>query len=164
MPANKKYSNERLVQALRTSRSIRQALVSIGMAPAGGNYLTAHRLIQDLGIDTSHMLGMGWNKGNVLGLVAPNTIPLEDILVEGSTYTNTSRIKTRLIASGLKKACCEHCGLSEWNGQGISLELNHMNGDRFDHRMENLQLLCPNCHAQTETYRGKNMGNSRRRK
>ena len=159
----KRYPEEELVEAIRTSRSIRQALMKVGIAPYGGNYATVRMLIKKHNIDTSHMTGQGWNKGDILGLVLFNTIPLEEILVEDSTYTNTSRIRTKLIASGLKKACCEHCGLSEWNGQGISLELNHINGDRFDHRIENLQLLCPNCHAQTDTYRGKNMGNSSRR-
>ena len=159
----KKYPEEELVEAIRTSRSIRQALMKVGIAPYGGNYATVRMLIEKYHIDTSHMTGQGWNKGDILGLALFNTIPLEEILVEDSNYTNTSRIRTKLIASGLKEACCESCGLSEWNGQGISLELNHINGDRFDHRIENLQLLCPNCHAQTHTYRGKNWGRGARR-
>lgn len=126
--------------------------------PAGGNYATVHKLIKELNIDISHLTGQGWSKGDRLGLAAMNTIPLEKILVKGSTYTNTARIKKRLVFAGLKLEICETCGLETWRGQPIPLELNHLNGDRFDHRLENLQLLCPNCHAQTPSYRGKNSG------
>jgi len=158
---NKKYPEEELVEAIRTSRSIRQALMKVGIAPYGGNYATVRMLIEKYQIDVSHMTGQGWNKGDIMGLKAYRTHSLEEILVRNSHYTNTCRLRTRLAAAGLKKAVCEKCGLTEWNGEKISLELNHMNGDRFDHRIGNLELLCPNCHAQTETYRGKNMGNSR---
>jgi hypothetical protein len=159
----KKYPEDELVEAIKTSRSIRQALMKVGIAPYGGNYATVRMLIKKYDIDTSHMMGWGWNKGDTLGLATGYTIPLEMILVEDSSYTNTSRLRARLIAAGLKNAVCEKCGLTEWNSEKISLELNHINGDRFDHRIDNLQLLCPNCHAQTHTYRGKNMGNGARR-
>jgi len=163
MRGKKKVPDEALVEALKNSRSIRQALTKVGLAPYGGNYVRAHNLIVEFKLDTSHMTGQGWNRGDILGLAARNRIPLEDILLRNSTYSNTWRIRSRLIHAGLKKAMCEVCGLTEWNGKQISLELNHINGDRFDHRIENLQLLCPNCHAQTPTYRGKNWGNGARR-
>lgn len=153
------HSKEKLREALETSRSIRQALEKVGLVPAGGNYATAHQLIKDLNMDTSHMRGQGWSRGIPSGIPAPNKIPLEEILVKDSTYTNSHRIKKRLIDIGLKEATCEACRLSEWKGRPIALELNHINGDRFDHRLDNLQLLCPNCHAQTPYYRGKNIGN-----
>lgn len=163
MPAKRKRNNEKLVEALKTCRSIRQALIQAGLAPYGGNYVTARRLIRELNIDTSHMTGQGWNRGDIMGLSLRNTIPLEQILVAASTYTNTSQLRSRLINSGIKKAACEVCGLTTWNGDKISLELNHINGDRSDHRIENLQVLCPNCHAQTDTYRGRNWGNGSRK-
>lgn len=155
MPS-KRYSEDCFVEALKSSRSIRQALIKVGLAPYGGNYVTARKLIQEFQIDTSHMTGQGWNKGDIMGLRLFNLIPLAEILVENSSYTDTPKLRRRLIEAALKEAACECCGLSEWNGQQISLELNHMNGDRFDHRIKNLQILCPNCHAQTDTYRGKN--------
>lgn len=163
MPARKKQSPDELVEALRTSRSIRQALMKVGLAPYGGNYVTARKLIEEHGIDTSHMTGRGWNKGAVMDLARYHRIPLENILIKGSTYSNTATLISRLLKNGLKEPLCEKCGRTHWNGEKISLELNHVNGDRFDHRIENLQLLCPNCHAQTPTYRGKNWGNGARK-
>jgi len=88
-------------------------------------------------------------------------IPLSEILVENSGYTNIARLKIRLLREGLLEAKCygEGCGLTEWRGQPISLQLDHINGDNLDHRIENLRLLCPNCHSQTETFAGKNKRN-----
>ena len=68
------------------------------------------------------------------------------------------RLKRRLIEQGLKETRCELCGLDTWNGQPIPLELDHINGKRDDNRLDNLRVLCPNCHAQTPTYRGRNIG------
>jgi hypothetical protein len=152
----RKYTKEALRDALATSYSIAQALRRVGLVPAGGNYATAHKLIKELRIDTSHMTGQGWNKEDVLGICGWNRKPLEKILVRGSTYTNTDRLKRRLIEAGLKEHACESCRRQTWNDEKIPLELNHVNGDRLDHRLENLQLLCPNCHSQTSSYRGKN--------
>ncbi len=159
MPRRRKYPVEDLKEALETSRSIRQALIKVGMKPEGANYTTIYKIIDEMNIDTSHMTGQGWNRGDIMGLSLFNTIPLEEILVENSTYTNTQNLKKRIIAAGLKEHICEKCGLKTWNDSEIALELNHVNGNRFDHRLENLQLLCPNCHAQTDNYRGKNIKN-----
>jgi hypothetical protein len=104
------------------------------------------------------MRGQAWNRG-LSGFSASNKIPLKEILVRDSTYTNSNRLKKRLIDSGLKKASCEECHLEAWNGEPSSLELDHINGDRFDHRLKNLQLLFLDCHVPTPYYRGKNTGN-----
>jgi hypothetical protein len=83
-------------------------------------------------------------------------IPLEEILVVGRTQNSRKNIKIRLINAGLKEDKCEGCGLTEWKGKKITMELHHINGINNDDRLENLEFLCPNCHAQTETYGGKN--------
>ncbi len=83
-------------------------------------------------------------------------IAIADILVEDSTYTNTNHLRRRLIEEGIKQARCEGCGLAEWKGAAIPLQLDHVNGRRSDNRLENLRILCPNCHAQTATWCGKN--------
>lgn len=85
-------------------------------------------------------------------------IPINDILNGYHPQYQSNKLRIRLIKEGIKKAKCENCKNYEWMGYPISLELDHVNGDNKDHRIENLRILCPNCHAQTDTYRGKNIG------
>jgi DNA-binding CsgD family transcriptional regulator len=85
----------------------------------------------------------------------PNATPLSELLVAG-TYRGRYNLKSRLIKEGLKTGCCERCGLEAWRGAQITMALHHINGDRLDNRLENLELLCPNCHSQTDTYAGRN--------
>ena len=141
--------------AVSSSLSVRQVLSRIGLVPAGGNYKTVHNRIERLGLDTSHFTGAGWNVGARYRMVG-QPFSWDGILVENSAYTSTFRLRNRLIEYGLKEAKCEGCGLAEWRKEPIPLELHHVNGINNDHRLANLQLLCPNCHALTENYRGKN--------
>lgn len=85
------------------------------------------------------------------------SIPLEEILVENSTY-QSNKLRKRLLKAGIKLPCCEMCNRTEWMGSPIPLELDHINGNKHDNRLFNLRVICPNCHATTETYRGKNIG------
>jgi 5-methylcytosine-specific restriction endonuclease McrA len=78
-------------------------------------------------------------------------------LVDGRTV-NRGHLKGRLLGAGLKEGRCELCGINEWRGEPLSLALHHVNGDGQDNRLENLQLLCPNCHSQTPNFSGRNMG------
>jgi Zn finger protein HypA/HybF involved in hydrogenase expression len=68
---------------------------------------------------------------------------------------NRTHLKGRLIAEGLKENRCEECGLTEWLGRPLSMALHHVNGDGRDNRLENLRLLCPNCHSQTDNFAGR---------
>jgi hypothetical protein len=83
-------------------------------------------------------------------------IPTEEILEGLHPYYQTLKLKHRLIKEKLIEYKCVSCKISEWNNKPITLQLDHINGDCSDHRRENLQLLCPNCHSQTETWCGKN--------
>jgi hypothetical protein len=148
------YSDNDIIEAVKTSTSIRQVLIKIGLVGKGGNYKIIHRSIKRLGLDTNHFTGQGHLKGKSNDW-APK-IPFDKILIENSPYLNTSCLRQRLIKEGLKEARCECCGNTEWLGHPISLELEHINGNHNDNRIENLKILCPNCHAQTPTYRGKN--------
>ena len=157
MAANRKClsTDDEFRLAVTKSLSVRQVLGQIGLVPAGGNYKTVHSRIAKLGLDTSHFTGAGWNVGlryRSFGRKAG----LEEILVENSPYAFTHGLRGRLIKEGWKEHRCEECNLIEWRGCPIPLELHHNNGINNDHRIDNLQLLCPNCHAQTRNYRGKN--------
>ena len=66
------------------------------------------------------------------------------------------KLRRKLIEDGLKQEKCEECGISEWMGNPIVLELHHKDGNRYNNSLDNLQILCPNCHSQTDTYRSKN--------
>lgn len=88
-----------------------------------------------------------------------NKCKLEDILSGKYPEYQTYKLKNRLLLEGIKENKCEICGITEWNGNPISMELHHIDGNRFNHSLENLQMLCPNCHSQTETFRAKNLKN-----
>jgi len=105
-------------------------------------------------VDVSHFRLTAWNKGMRLGSTGR---PLTEYLVVGSTC-KSSWLRQRLVEEGIFEPECATCGNATWQGRPIPLELEHKNGNRNDNRLENLELLCPNCHALTPTYRGRNIG------
>lgn len=98
-----------------------------------------------------------WSDAVHRGLITPRPAfkPLEEIFA-ANTRRSRGHLKARLLRLGLKHRTCERCGISEWRDQPLSVALHHINGDRLDNRLENLELLCPNCHSQTDTYSGRN--------
>lgn len=148
-----KWTKEDYEKAVASSHSIAGVCRCLGLKPIGGNYRIVHNAIEMYHLDTSHFTGQGWNVG--LRFNPKKKQKIEDILIENSTY-QSFKLKRRLIKEKLKDELCEMCGLREWRGYPIPLELHHVNGNNRDNRMENLQLLCPNCHALTENYRGLN--------
>ncbi|RYE90889.1 MAG: HNH endonuclease, partial [Cytophagaceae bacterium] len=147
-------TDEEFRQAVAESLSVRQVLERVGLVPAGGNYKTVQARMERLELDTSHFTGAGWNVG-ARYKACGRKATLEEILVENSSYAFTHGLRSRLLKEGWKQHKCEQCGLTEWCGQPIPLELHHHNGTNNDHRISNLRLLCPNCHALTDNYRGK---------
>jgi len=124
------------------------------MRAAGGNHLTLQKYVEIWGIPTDHFDPLFAQRRQL----RREPRPLEEILVENSTYSRGS-LKRRLYATGLKQRNCELCGQGEeWQGRRMALILDHINGVANDNRLENLELLCPNCHAFTPTYRGRNIG------
>lgn len=94
-----------------------------------------------------------WNKGKILH-------DDEHVFSEGSKYA-TSYLKKILLQKNMKDYSCERCGITEWNNEKLVLELDHIDGVSNNNRVDNLRFLCPNCHSQTPTFRGRNSGNTR---
>ncbi len=80
-------------------------------------------------------------------------LPIHEVIAHAKSR---SHLKRRLLAAGIVANCCEACGISQWRGRPLAIQIDHINGNSKDHRLENLRMLCPNCHAQTETFAGKN--------
>jgi hypothetical protein len=147
------WTDEDLRAAVAATFTIAQVIRAVGLIPAGGNYDQVQRRIRELGIDTSHFKGRGWNRGTKL---QPQAIALSKLLVAGR-WTASHKLKLRLFREGLKEAKCELCGWCERAPDGrIPVELDHINGDKNDNRLENLRILCPNCHSLQPTHRGLN--------
>jgi hypothetical protein len=150
-----KITDEVFTEAVRESFSVAGVLKRLELNVTGGNYSNFHKRVKQLCLDTSHFTGQGHLKGKTHNWT--KSIPLEEVLTEESYY-NRFHLKRRLLNKGLLNYACAKCGISEWNGKRLSLQLEHINGVNNDHRLENLCLLCPNCHSQTDTYAGKNIG------
>jgi hypothetical protein len=155
VPNKRKWTDELLIEAVKTSLSIRMVIIKLGLIPAGGNYDQVKARIKALSLDTSHFTGMGWHTGNRVRAMIPAK-PLEDLLVLGSDV-QSYKLKHKLFNSGVKNPECELCEWAEKSIDGrIPVELDHINGDSSDNRVENLRILCPNCHSLQPTHRGKN--------
>ena len=155
MPKRRSWTDEELIKAVAICKSYRGVLIQIGLIPAGGNYVHVARRIRELALDTKHFTGKGWNTGWKFDPRIPIQ-PLDSLLIkDGETQSNT--LKRRLFAAGLKSPKCELCGWCKKSEDGrVPVELDHVNGDRRDNRLENLRILCPNCHSLQPTHRGKN--------
>lgn len=155
MPKPRKWNEKKLIEVVKTSKSYRSVISKLGLIPAGGNYEQIKFYIQKLNISIKHFTGGAWNKG-MKGTKRP-LIPMEKILIKNSNY-QSYKLKNRLYDSNLKKPVCEECGWAKKSEDGrVPLELDHINGDRHDNRLDNLRILCPNCHSLKATHRGKNM-------
>lgn len=154
MGKHRTYTDEQFIEAVKTSMSYRQVLAKLGLKEAGGNYSVMKQRIKNMGLDTSHMTGQAHLRGKRHEW---NKKPIETLLVDDREHSYPShKLKLRLIVEGIKQHKCECCGITEWNGQPTPIELDHIDGNRYNNTIENLRILCPNCHAQTDTYRGKN--------
>jgi len=145
-----KYNVDQLREAVKTSKSIAGALKKLKVSPCGGNYDVFKKAIKYYKIDTSHFMGQGWNRGKKL----PPKRPIKDYLNNSNSITSYKLCK-RLLKENIKAHQCEVCKRKEWNNKKIPLELHHINGNNKDNRIENIQLLCPNCHALTDNYRNR---------
>ena len=146
-------SDEEFKAIVASKTTYSDCLRALGLSTKGGSSTDIlKKRINELHCSTEH-----FHQGSAGGH-ASATYSLEEILVENSSYANINSLKRRLINENKLAYKCAICGIDEWNGQPLSLHLDHINGKHNDHRLENLRFLCPNCHSQTETYAGKNKG------
>jgi hypothetical protein len=144
----KKDINElEFIRVVRESITMAEASVKLGL-----HFNTFKRYAQKLGVYNPNQGAKGKNKKSVV------KVPTDKILNGDYPQFQTYKLKNRLIKEGLLKNECSICGISEWNGKLLNCELDHIDGNRTNHRIENLRILCPNCHSQTDTYRSKNRG------
>jgi hypothetical protein len=156
----RKHTKESLEPLVKKNKSVTGVLRDLGLKITGGNHRSITQRIKEYGIDKSHFTGQGWSKGetqtshsSVEKVARFNRIPDDEVFKKGSGY-NPSKLYNRLLQIGWDNKC-KVCGLETWLKKPIRLHVDHINGDHSDHRLDNLQLLCPNCHQQTETWGNK---------
>lgn len=147
-----KYQKDNFEKVVKESKSIAEVCRKLSLKDVGGNYGTISKYINMYNIDTSHFTGQTWNVG--LAYTEQASQYSIDEILENKIYICSSNLKNRLFRLNIKEEKCECCGATNiWNGKPLTLELHHKNGNHYDNSLENLQILCPNCHSQTKNYR-----------
>lgn len=143
------WTNEQLILAVETSKTKSEVIRKLGLSSKNpGNFDTINRWIKKLSIDMSHFLGKAHGTSRT-----PLAKEFKEILVENSDYVSSPNLKTKLLKAQLIKEICAICSCPPiWQNSKLILQLDHINGCRTDNRLENLRLLCPNCHSQTQTF------------
>lgn len=164
----KKYDKEWLEELCKDSYSYSEVLKKAGRKLAGGNNSYLKKKIEEYQIDVSHFLGKSWSRGktkeNNTGLWK-NSKSKEKYQIE-EIFKKNSPVSRRTIREYVKRHHlleykCQFCGCDgHWQNGIITLEIDHIDGDSTNHELKNLRYLCPNCHALTETYAGKNNKNN----
>ena len=144
-----KKTDSEIIEICEKSQSMAQAASILGI-----HFNTLKRRALELGVYKTNPSGKGLKKPKGIG---KGGILLLEILEGKHPQYQTNKLRKRLISENIKDEKCEVCGIIDWNGLSVSFELDHINGVRTDHRLENLRIICPNCHSQTETYRAKNI-------
>jgi hypothetical protein len=149
-----RFTRQEIEQFVNESLSYRQLAEKCGYnQDSGSSIKEIHAMINELNLDVSHFTGQGWLTGKTYD--SQRYIPFQEYIKGDCVQTN--KLRKKLLKEGLKQYICECCKNTIWNNEPIPLEVHHKDGDNTNNDIENLQLLCPNCHALTDTYRGKNI-------
>lgn len=153
-------SDEDFIKIVKDNTCVRNILGVLGYSRSSGSMgKKINDRIKKLGINTNHF------KLHNSKVSSHPIYSMDEILVENSPYENINCLKKRLISNNLLEYVCAGCGnTGEWNGKKLVSQLEHKNGIHNDHRLSNLEFLCPNCHSQTNTYSGKNKGKYEKQK
>lgn len=147
-----KYTKELLEENVKNCFSFAELCRRLGLNPEGSNPKTLKKKLNEFNVDYSHFTGQRWNENPNNPIYRGKYLPN---LCEHSSLSSAN-VKELVYRLGLKENKCEKCGLSEWQGEPLICELHHINGDSTDNRIENLIILCPNCHSQTYNFRSRN--------
>jgi hypothetical protein len=151
-----RYDKQAFQDLVSSCKSKGDLVNALKLSVSGSSYNIVQELIETWGIDTSSLQGRAWNRGKHL----PKKYTTEDLL-SNKQYMHTSALKKRLLKEGILENTCSLCDMkNEWNGKPIVLHLDHIDGDRFNNKLSNLRIICPNCHSQTETYCSRNRNKS----
>jgi hypothetical protein len=143
------YLKEELIKIIKDETSISSILRILGLSPNGGGK-KIRNLIKEILIENGNYKGHAHNKGKKC-IIIEN----EYFFIKGKKK-NSFSLRRALFNRGIKEKKCENCNLSEWLGKEIPVEVHHIDGDKLNNTLENLQILCPNCHYFTDTYKSKN--------
>lgn len=154
------YSKENLENLIKESFSLAEVIRKLGLRDVGGNYSTIKKYIEKYNLDISHFTGQRWNKGKTEATDKRVAVLNIDDVFNNKIPIKTYNLKEKLFTLGYKEKKCEKCGCgTEWQGDPLTLELHHIDGNHYNNNLNNLQILCPNCHSQTETYRSRTKSN-----
>lgn len=143
-------SKEEAEKIVKECYSIADFCRKVGWQPRGDNYKIFHKYVKQYNLDISHFTGNKTNLNNLLNVgISKEEFFKKDKLIKACD------IKKKIFKEGLKENKCEICGLTEWLNNPIKLQIHHIDGDHMNNGIENIQLLCPNCHSQTENFAGR---------
>ena len=142
------WSKERLENAIKISTSYSETLRNLEIPTQGNNADTLKKYIKEYNLDISHFtFGKSKDFSNLKYISASEYLGTDKFIA-------TSKLKLKLLKEGIKENKCEICGITEWNGKPLVMQLHHIDGNNSNNSLDNLQMLCPNCHSQTENYCG----------
>lgn len=143
----RKVDEQKFILAVNESNTMSEAAAKLKMP-----FSTFRRYAVKFGCYQPNQGGKGTSKPRPENLITP----IQEILEGKHPHYQTYKLKKRLIAESLKENKCDICGLTEWLGKPLNMELHHIDGNKYNHKIDNLMMICPNCHSQTDTFRAKN--------